>query len=87
MIPFWVKVLIYLGTLYKFELVGSYSISSYYAGREAGIIKAGPGELSNSGFKEEDGQGKEDTKDENEQRQAAPAGKGKVRKSAEKSYR
>ena len=55
------------------------------AGREAGIIKAGPGELSNSGFKEEDGQGKEDAKDENEQRQAAPAGQGKVRKSAEKA--
>ena len=77
--------MIYLGTLYKFELVGSYSISSYYAGR--GAIKAGPGELSNSGLKEEDGQGKEDAKDENEQRQAAPAGQGKVRKSAEKSYR
>ena len=46
-----------------------------------------PGELSNSGLQEEDGGGKEEAKDENEDWEATPAGESQVRQSGEGEVR
>ena len=47
------------------------------------VPRSRPGELSNSGLKEEDGGCKEDAKDENEDWEAASAGESQVRQSGE----
>ena len=46
-------------------------------------IVSRPGELSNCGLQEEDGGGKEEAKDENEDGEATPAGESQVRQSGE----
>ena len=49
-------------------------------------IVSRPGELSNCGLQEEDGGGKEEAKDENEDGEATPAGESQVRQSEEELF-
>ena len=50
------------------------------------VPRSRPGELSNSGLKEEDGGCKEDAKDENEDWEAASAGESQVRQPEEELF-